>query len=134
MMPATDSFANALAKKFGNLAATRDLLKTLRRNGALEILILLREMKEVRSTDIERLITTTGAAESSSIWARLRDLKAHGVVEETPHEKGMKLSTVKNRLTAAGLRLMDTFYELNKELAELPKPVAPIEGPYRVER
>jgi DNA-binding HxlR family transcriptional regulator len=131
-MPASDSFANGLAKKFGNLAATRDLLKTLHRNGALQILILLREVKEIRSTDIESLIVSTGAAESSSIWDRLRDLKAHGVIEEVPHQAGAKLSTVKNRLTPPGNRLMDTLYELNKELSELPKPSGDIEG-FRVD-
>lgn len=117
-VPAPDSFQISLAKKFKNLTATRDLVKTLRRDGSFEILILLRELKEVRSSDIESLIMGSGAAESSSIWARLRDMKAHGVVEEAPHEKGAKISTVKNQLTPAGTRLMDAFYELNKELAD----------------
>ncbi len=131
-VPASD-FVRGVAKKFEAFDATRDLLNTLHRDGALEILVLLYEVSELRSSDIESLIVQTGAAESSSVWDRLRNEKAQGLVEEAPREKGAKLSIVRNRLTPAGRKLMDALYGLNAEWTVLPKRRPSIEGPFKVE-
>ncbi len=131
-VPAPD-FVKTIAKKFDAFEATHDLFNTLHRDGALEILILLYDVGELRSTDIESLIVQTGVAESSSVWDRLRNEKAQGVVEEVPREEGAKLSIVKNRLTPAGRKLMDALFGLSSEWVLLPKPRPPIEGPFTVE-
>jgi DNA-binding HxlR family transcriptional regulator len=132
-VPTSESFETALARKFKNLGATRDLVKVLRREGSFEILILLREIGEPRSTDIERLLMQAGVSEST-VWERLRNLKALGIVENPPADKNAKGTVTKNRLTPAGRKLMDALYDLNKELSELPRPTITIDQSFKPER